>query len=376
MITVLVALGALLAAGALAIDVGLVWSARTQLQNAADAAALAAAANMIDPATPAVTLSAAQAAGIDQAGLNAAVAAPSVQVASTDLSFGRWDTATRTLDTSVDLSDPAQVTGVEVMARLDGTANDSVPAFMARVLGRDSFAMTSRATAYLGYAGRAGPGSVDLPIVIDCCKLRGADCGQDYCETIVTDPPNPCPLDAPQAGDGLVTCLDFDPTAEQNACWTVFDGEQPSVNSADLREIVENGTSTAVGVEGAIYIDNGDKTPVISDINDRFHGDGAFSGNPAGVDRYPPLDGVEDSWVVGFPVVECQSESHCATGTPANIVGFVCFEIREVDVVPEKIIRGRFLCPSDPLFSECDLGRSRTGGDDFGVRAQIPVLVR
>jgi len=34
------------------------------------------------------------------------------------------------------------------------------------------------------------------------------------------------------------------------------------------------------------------------------------------------------------------------------------------------------LCPSDPLFAECDLGPSTTGGDDYGIRAQIPVLVR
>ena len=376
MITVLVALVALLGASALAIDVGLLWAARTQLQNTADAAALAAAANLIDPAAPAVTLSAAETAGVEQAAQNAAVGAASVQLDPDDLSFGRWDVATRQLDTSADLTDPEQVTGVEAVARLDGSANDPVPSFMARILGRDSFDVTCRATAYLGYAGRVGPGEVDLPIVIDCCKLRGADCDQDYCETITASPPNPCSLDAPQAGDGLVSCLEFHNTAEQNACWTVFDGDHASVNSADLRDIVADGTTTEVGVEDSVYIDNGDKTPVIADIHDRFQGDGAFSDHPDGVDRYSPFDGTEDSWVVGFPVVECQGDTHCATGSAADIVGFVCFEIREVKVVPDKIIRGRFLCPSDPLFDECDLGPTRTGGDDFGMRAQIPVLVR
>ena len=42
-IVVVTALLALLACGALAIDVGLIWESRTQIQNASDASALAAA---------------------------------------------------------------------------------------------------------------------------------------------------------------------------------------------------------------------------------------------------------------------------------------------------------------------------------------------
>jgi hypothetical protein len=83
-----------------------------------------------------------------------------------------------------------------------------------------------------------------------------------------------------------------------------------------------------------------------------------------------------DSWVVSLPVIECQSDGHCAGGTAAQMVGVVCFELREVTVTPEKIIRGRFLCPGDPLWSECDGGIGRSGGLDFGIRADIPVLVR
>jgi hypothetical protein len=51
-------------------------------------------------------------------------------------------------------------------------------------------------------------------------------------------------------------------------------------------------------------------------------------------------------------------------------------ELREIERPPLNIIRARFLCPDDPLFEECDIGRSVTGGLDFGVRADIPVLVR
>ena len=57
------------------------------------------------------------------------------------------------------------------------------------------------------------------------------------------------------------------------------------------------------------------------------------------------------------------------------MVGVVCFEIREVIVTPDKIIKGSFMCPSHPRFAECEVGGSG-GGGNFGIIADIPVLVR
>jgi uncharacterized membrane protein len=76
MITVLVALVALLAIASLAIDGGMLWAARTQMQNAADGAALAAGRNLIDADAPAVTLAAAEAAAVSTASQNLAVSTP------------------------------------------------------------------------------------------------------------------------------------------------------------------------------------------------------------------------------------------------------------------------------------------------------------
>jgi hypothetical protein len=376
MIVILVALTTLIAAAALAIDTGAIWSGRTQLQAATDAAALAAARNMIAKSPPSVTTAAAAAAAVDIASHNETISNDTVTIQPSNLTFGRWDLDARHLDTSVDLSVPEQVTGVEVTARLDGVDNQPVPAFLSRVLGFENFDVEARATAYLGFAGDVVPGEVDLPIVIDCCAISGPDCSSDFCDTIAS-PPNPCPLQQPQdEGATTVTCLEFHSTPEQNACWTEFDGEDPSINTSDLSDIVQDGNPQQIGAGDPIFLDNGDKTPVIRDIRDRFQGWGAFNGNPAGTDRYPPINGTMDSWVVGLPVVECQTDAHCAGGDTFEIVGFVCVEIREVNVTPEKIIRARFLCPTDPLFTECDLGTTGTGGDDFGYRADIPVLVR
>ena len=373
---VLVALLALLAASALALDAGVLWTARTQLQGTVDASALAAAASLIDPAGPAVTADAAVDAAAALARANAAVPAPSVELA--DVRIGHWDSQARTFDTGVDLGDPGLVNAVDVRARLDGTSNRAVPAFMARVLGRESFTVSASATAWLGFAGSAEPGGADLPIAIDCCSLQGPACANDYCDTTF-DPPSPCEefpvLDPdwglPQDHDDPIanplSCLDLNSTPVQNACWTNFEPPGTRTNTNELREMVASGNPIEVEVGDNIELDQGEKKPVFDEIVDRFNAEGS--------DRYPPAGG-PDSWVVRLPVVSCQQGSpSCNQG---EITGFVCFELRQIEVVPGKILRGRFLCRERDaeLFEDCALSGSVGGGDDFNIHAEIPVLVR
>ena len=42
-------------------------------------------------------------------------------------------------------------------------------------------------------------GNIVMPIAIDCCKISGPNCDQDYCDWITANQPNPCSLDDPQA---------------------------------------------------------------------------------------------------------------------------------------------------------------------------------
>jgi Flp pilus assembly protein TadG len=384
-ISLFVAVGliGLLGVMALGIDVGLGYTSRAQLHASADAVALAAASNMIDQENAAVTLGDADTAATDVASHNFAVPASGLSVDAADMTYGTWDLDNSTLVTGVDLTDPDQVTGVETIMRLDDTVNPAVRPLLARVLGIDRFNVRATATAYLGFAGNLGPGDVDLPLVVPCCELTGDEaCEQDYCDG-GPPVPNPCPLlDSQTNIAGNVSCLEFFNTPNQTACWTQFDGSSPSINTNNLRDIVNNSLPGEVTVDDSIYLDNGTKTPVVESISDRFYGDGAFLGSPAGTDRYPPIQDppVSDSWIIGFPVVECQNADHCASGDTADVVGFVCFELIEVQVTPEKIIRGRFLCPDDhpDQVRTCleGLGPTGTGGENFGIRADRPVLVR
>ena len=90
MILVLGAMIALIAISALAIDVGIIWAARSQLQNAADAGALAGAASMIDPTGPTVTLDAAIDASVELAAQNIGGSNMSLELARENVTIGNW----------------------------------------------------------------------------------------------------------------------------------------------------------------------------------------------------------------------------------------------------------------------------------------------
>jgi Flp pilus assembly protein TadG len=198
MVTVVLALGTLIGATALAIDVGAMWLARTQLQNAADASALAAAANMIDPTGPWVTIPAAETVALQVGAANQAISTDQVDILTSDITFGNWDLEAASFDTSVNLSDPEQVTGVDVTTRMSTSVNGPLPAFMSRILGFESFDVVADATAYLGYAGRLQGSNLVFPVAIDCCKLSGPACEGEYCPYIQANMPNPGSLENPQ----------------------------------------------------------------------------------------------------------------------------------------------------------------------------------
>ncbi len=379
MLYVAIAMVGLLGFASLTVDIGIAFTAKTQAQAAVDAIALGAAANMIDVdgAAAVVTQSDSELAGITVASENHAFPNPSLSISANDLTFGNWDFDTRTLDDSVDLNNPDQVTAVTASLQLNGVQNQSVPAVLSRVLGRTSFNVGCTATAYLGFAGDLGPGEVDLPIAIPCCLIGGCEGG--YCGGDVAPVVNQCPLETAQArADSTVSCIQFSNTADQTGCWTQFDGMSPSVNTNQLTSIVNNGNGDSVEADENIYLDNGEKTPVMKDIYDRFYGEGLFQDNPAGSDT--DGDEIIDSWLIQLPVVTCQDSDHCAKGEPAPVKGFVCAEVREVIVSGNnKTIRLNFVCPqSDPTrYAKClQNGASTTGGEDFGIRATIPVLVK
>lgn len=377
LIFVTIGLFALFAFTAWALESGRVWAAKSELQAGTDSSALAGAGNLLTPSGDSADPAAAVAAAQDYGQRNT-VHGDALDIASGDVETGSWDVSSRTFTPLPGSTDRSVVRAVRVVGRRDATLNGEIPAFLGRIVGLDGIPVTAEAIAFLGFAGVIPPGKAELPIAIDCCAIAGdspgSECQEDYCDTVTQDPPNPCPLDRDPSQ--TVTCLEFHSTPEQNSCWTAFDPESSSVNTPDLRDIVEDGNEVDVGDE-PIFIDNGTKTPTVADIHDRFLGLGDFAADgPTGEDT--DGDGVVDSWVQAFPVIECQNPGdQCASGDPAEVVGVVCFDVQEVDVTPSKEIRGEFVCRGDPRFEQCDTGGFGTGGGvDTGLDAQAPVLVR
>ncbi|MBW2495310.1 MAG: hypothetical protein JRE43_11210 [Deltaproteobacteria bacterium] len=161
----------------------------------------------------------------------------------------------------------------------------------------------------------------------------------------------------------MATCLEFFSTPEQNACWTAFQTDSSAVSVPLMTDIISNGNPEEIGAD-PIYLDNGTKTPVVQDIKDKFEAEGSDTNG----------DGIVDSWVVTLPIVECQNPGdQCATGNTQQIVGFLCMDIREVLVTPEKVIKGDFICSTDP---RCDQPGFGPGGPMIGtISADYPVIV-
>jgi Flp pilus assembly protein TadG len=164
---------------ALAIDAGYVWVAQNELQNAADAGALAGARFLINDDGTINT-------GANQIAYTAATANDSTNIPvevnwsvgnSGDVQRGHWSFATHTftpnanttqtslwLKSKADLdADVNFINAVRVVTRRQ---TQPVNMFIAGILGHDSIEVVTDAVAYIGFTGNHQVKDVDQPIAI------------------------------------------------------------------------------------------------------------------------------------------------------------------------------------------------------------------
>lgn len=379
LVFVTIALVALLAFAAWSTETGQAWTAKGQLQGASDSAALAGAGELLDPnggnpANPGAAITAAQTFGAQNHSIGVAINIP-----AGDIQTGSWDKDNRVFTPMPGSTDPTQVRAVQVLGRRDATANGPIPTVLGRIFGVNDIPVSATATAYIGFAGLLPPGTALLPIALDCCKLSGPQCDVDYCSYVQQNPPNPCPLeDDPDLAGNMVTCLEFaSSNGLQNACWTELDATDSAINTPGLNDIIEHGNPVEVGND-EIFVDNGTKAAVLHEVFDRFNDLNQYANDPDGGGSDTNNNGVNDSWLVPLPILECQYPGDgCAGGSTQKIVGVACFDVQQVDQGPDKIIRGEFVCPNDARWdaSKCDVGFG-PGGDIPTIDAQYPVLVQ
>lgn len=178
---------------ALSVDVYHLYVVRNELQNGADAGALAGARELYLGGGTAVNPNSNTIAA-NTALQNASEKLP-VEVMynaganSGDVQRGHWSFATRTFTpnsslTAIDIGSYTEeeldantdfINAVKVHTRRQGTPAAS---FFARIFGYEDFAVGAEAVAYLGYAGSLNPGDLDQPIAI--CEESIVNSDGDY----------------------------------------------------------------------------------------------------------------------------------------------------------------------------------------------------
>lgn len=138
---------------ALAVDLGYLTLARTQLQGAADASALAGAWDMLHgrlttPPTPSTqSQSAARLSARDYATRHFVAGATLPMLPDGDITFGRIDLTAGLSAPLVTTGDPTRFNAVQVRVRRTSDVNGEVPLFFARVMGINTSQTQAAATA-------------------------------------------------------------------------------------------------------------------------------------------------------------------------------------------------------------------------------------
>ncbi len=143
---------------ALSVDLGQLFVAKNELQNIADAAALAGAKKLIqakDPANPDLAavycseaISTAQTVAADNRSMGTVMT-----VSNADVTLGQWNLSTGSFSKTGCSTNPMDVTAIQVTVTRDGTENPSLTSFFGGILGSSQMNSSATAVAYLGLAG-------------------------------------------------------------------------------------------------------------------------------------------------------------------------------------------------------------------------------
>ena len=304
-ILVAVLLSVLLGFTALAIDLSHLYVVRNELQNSADAGALAGARFLYNDdgaaVNPGANLIAYNAARDNRALAITGVVPVDVNWSGGnggDVQRGHWSFTTRTFTVNdytgapvlwgrswqeLD-ADPSFINAVRVVARRQATPAAS---FFARIFGYQNFQLSAEAVAYLGFAGSLMPEEADQPIAI--CIQSILDVNNNY-----------------NCNIGRMLNSGSDPNTANTGAWTNFTQPCQTANVPSLRPLIcGSGNAESLGYFEGIGTVNGVQDTIFRDLESCWRGwaDSNSDGDP---DR---------PWEITLPVIDCPSNaiSNCAT---------------------------------------------------------------
>jgi Flp pilus assembly protein TadG len=342
-VTVAIMIVVLLAVGALALDISNAMIARSELQNVADASALAGARQLgviyqgLPQGTPYTTYVLSSPGAVVTAATTVALANQARQVSiainAADIVIGVWNSGPRTLT-------PGNVgaTGVRVTARRDGGANGPVATWLAGIMGISSMNVVATATAALTGSGTLLPGAANAPFGLDELIFNNpAYCGTPIQFYPTNNPPSGCA--------GWNTFLENPPNA--NTEKQIIQGLTPNPPTYTTPQITAGQTSLEY-IGGNLATDF---PPLINLFDAKKVPDPS---SPSGF-----------CWNVTVPVYQNQN---CANvNTLTMTVGFASACVWQVQGAPAQVINAIVTCGQ--------VTNGQGGGGNFGILGSIPGLV-
>jgi Flp pilus assembly protein TadG len=337
-VMVAVTLPMLLGFAALTIDIGQALVARNELQDVADASALAGARRL---GTIYQGLSPTQQVGytmtdpvpvysdVQNVASQNYGAGRSITVDVGDIQIGQWNSANKTLNVT-----SANPNAVRVIARLDGNTNGPVSTFLANIMGFNSVDVRATATAALTGVSTTNPGELETPFGISEFRFN-----------------DPAYCNAP---------IKFYPTNDPASCggWHTFTENPPNANT--LRNVIdgmipEPPTYTSPGTQAGVTeleFVGGNIANALNNLYNLY---------------LSKRDPVTHNWDALVPVY--QSGDCSNPNTPMQIIGYASVRITNVLAPPAgQLVDATIQC------GLVDGGRG--GGSSFGTLGSIPGLVQ
>lgn len=342
-VTVAILSVVLLSFAALTLDIGNAMIARNELQNVADASALAGARQLgviyqaLPPGTPYTTYTLSNASAVVSAVTGVALNNQARQVAITinaaDIVIGVWNAGPRTLT-------PGNVgaTGVRVTARRDGAANGPVATWLAGIMGINRLNVQATATAALTGTGVLLPGEINAPFGFDQVFFN-----------------NPAYCNAP---------IQFYPTTSSCAGWNTYLENPPNANTEQriIQGLTPNPPTYVTpqvnsGQTSLEYI-GGNMASVFPDLITLFNAKKVpDASSPSGF-----------CWNVTVPVYATGNTSTCSNPVGNYMtVGATTACVWNVQGAPSQQINATVACG--------EVTGGRGGGGSFGTLGSIPGLV-
>ena len=352
---------------ALGIDLGYMYSSRNELQNAADAAALAATGKLgniyegmpydqqqeyiCDGAEATMIKDVAK-----EIALKNKAATKQIEIRYEDIIIGQWTPGTPGTLTPT----PNQPDAVEVTARRDGTENGPISTFFARVLGIDTVDVSADATAALTGLGEVGEGGLPIPLGISKTRFES----DEWCDKPIK----------------------LQPSNDLEACggWHTYDDPDGKIKVELLPGLIDGSIKspeTEAYGEDLFYFTGGTVDPAFVLLRDLYEANKALD------DDMDP-----ETWTTTVVVYDSDDCSNPNTSLP--IIGFAMIRIYGVCSAtsdPSIPITGGPPNgpPPGPPQTHCVLGEKqivaiitcdyieagRGGGGEYGLKGSIPGLV-